>query len=346
MPRAAKQATLSRQWELLRLLPKVGSGKSTSELRQMLSEIGFEVTKRTVERDLLDLQEIFPLDCNDAGQPFGWRWLPDSHVSLQGMELSEALSLGLLEDLLKQLLPPTFVETLKGRFAEAANKLAALPDNRHARWADLVRYFPPGIPFVTRPVPERIFRSIQRGLLEQRQLAVAYTKADADQPADRTLHPLALVQQGVRGYLIATTDKHPEPRPYLIHRFSEIEVLDEPSQRPENFTLDQFIADGGMQFGGGKRITLRATICEPLATVLHETPLGDDQKITRHGDTHHLSVTVIDSWQLHFWILSQSPAITVTSPETLRRSIIDKLHASLTNYQPVSSPNDRSVKSV
>ncbi len=332
MPRAAKQATLSRQWELLRLLPKIGSGKSTSELRQMLSERGFEVTKRTVERDLLDLQEIFPLDCNDAGQPYGWRWLADSHVSLQGMELSEALSLGLLEDLLKQLVPPTFVEALKGRFAEAANKLAALPGNQYARWADLVRYFPPGLPFAAPQVPGRIFRSIQRGLLEQRQLAVAYQKAGADQPADLTLNPLALVQQGVRGYLIATTDKHPEPCPYLIRRFSAIEVLEAPSHRPANFTLDQFITDGGVQFGGGKRISLRATISKDLATVLRETPLGEDQNITRRSDTHHLSVTVIDSWQLHFWILSQSPVITVTHPEALRSAIASKLREALLQY--------------
>lgn len=44
-----------------------------AQLPAMLTERHFQVSKRQVERDLKELAEIFPLECNDTGTPFGWR---------------------------------------------------------------------------------------------------------------------------------------------------------------------------------------------------------------------------------------------------------------------------------
>ena len=59
----AKTQTLPRQWKLLQRLPTRGPGKDTDVLTQLLAHDGFEVTKRTVERDLLALKRVFPLKC-------------------------------------------------------------------------------------------------------------------------------------------------------------------------------------------------------------------------------------------------------------------------------------------
>jgi predicted DNA-binding transcriptional regulator YafY len=41
---------------------------------------------------------------------------------------------------------------------------------------------------------------------------------------------------------------------------------------------------------------------------------------------------VKDSWQLHFWILSQGPAITIIQPVSLKRQIVSQLKDALANY--------------
>lgn len=46
MSAAKSHVTLSRQWELLNILPNRGAGKIASELHSMLNHNGFEVTKR------------------------------------------------------------------------------------------------------------------------------------------------------------------------------------------------------------------------------------------------------------------------------------------------------------
>ena len=74
MPFTTTRATLSRQWALLRQLPSRSPGITSAELVWRLRDVGFSVSKRTVERDLNELSLIFPLERNDKSIPFGWHW--------------------------------------------------------------------------------------------------------------------------------------------------------------------------------------------------------------------------------------------------------------------------------
>ena len=71
MPSNKTRNTLTLQWELLRLLPNLGAGKTAKEILDALPEAGFAVSKRQVERDLLDLQEV----CGPSAMRHHSRWL-------------------------------------------------------------------------------------------------------------------------------------------------------------------------------------------------------------------------------------------------------------------------------
>ena len=132
---------------------------------------------------------------------------------------------------------------------------------------------------------------------------------------------------------MATTFDYERPLLYAVHRISTATVLDNPAKRPKGYSLDGFIASGAAQFGSGKTIVLKARVSEDLARLLEETPISIDQKITTRSGLHTLTSTVPDSWQLHFWILSQGPAITVLQPLALRKKIIASLESSLSQYK-------------
>ncbi len=325
MPRAAKELTLARQWELMRLIPSRSPGKTVRQLREALETAGYEVTKRTVERDLADLTGGFPLQCNTISKPYGWYWEAGAQLEIRGMDLNEALSLGLLEEILRPLVPSSFVRGLEGRFALARQKLASLEGNERAQWSERVRYVPPGQTFLPPSVLPSILHEVQEALLHSRKLRVSYRSAGTDSDKELELHPLALIQQGVRTYLVATAFDYEKPLLYALHRFVSAEVMDAPATRPDGFTLDRFLERGGSQFGGGKVITLKACITENLAHLLEETPLSKDQKIKVGKDGHILTATVFDSWQLSFWILSQGAGIVVRQPVALRKEIVEKI---------------------
>jgi hypothetical protein len=84
LPFATTRATLSRQWALLRQLPSRSPGITSAELVWRLRDVGFTVSKRTVERDLNELSLIFPLERNDKSIPFGWHWSASAVGELRG----------------------------------------------------------------------------------------------------------------------------------------------------------------------------------------------------------------------------------------------------------------------
>ena len=334
MPSSDHETTIARQWELLRNhLPSRPPGITTRDLRERLDAAGHNVSKRTIERDMEELSRIFPIVRNEKGTPFGWHWRENARFDVLGMDLSEAVSLGLMEDVLRQIMPPAFLSALEGKFSLAREKLAALPKIPHARWKDLVRYVPPGMPFIPPSVAPCVLPAIQEALLQQRQLQVVYHSAGADTAKEQTLHPLSLIQQGARTYLLATAFHYENPILYAIHRMTSASVLEDPAKRPKGFSLDTYLAGGGAQFGTGNAIVIKAHVTDELARLLDETPISTDQKITTRAGVHTLSATVRESWQLDFWILSQGAAITVLKPVALRKHIIASLKNTLANYE-------------
>lgn len=334
MPSSDRETTIARQWEILaNHLPKNRTGKSSKQLRDALAAAGHDVSKRTIERDMEELSRIFPIDRNMASKPFGWRWMGASPFEILGMDLTEAVSLGLMEDVLRQIMPPAFLSALEGKFSLAREKLAALPKIPHARWKDVVRYVPPGMPFIPPILAPGVLATIQEALLHQRQLQVMYLKAGAKEAKEYTLHPLSLIQQGSRSYLVATAFGYETPYQYALHRMASATLLDEKLKRPKGFSLDAFIASGATQFGTGENITLQATVSDELALLLEETPIAKDQKIITRVGVRTLTATVPDSWNLHFWILSQGPEITVLKPVSMRKKVVSCLEKTLKNYQ-------------
>ncbi|MEW6647313.1 MAG: WYL domain-containing protein [Pseudomonadota bacterium] len=335
MPSDSSRNTLARQWELLKLLPSHRPGKTAAELTRNLAELGYDVTKRTVERDLDSLVAVFPtIECNDKGQPYGWHWAPGASSDVPGVTLAEALSLQMIEETLKPLLPASVLKAVEPRFRQAANKLASQKQHPGiARWADKVRNIPPALPLLPPRIDLAVLETVQSALLGEVQLEVDYHSMDAEAPQTRTLHPLAMVQRGPVTYLVATAYGYEDIRLYALHRISRAERLAERSKKPKTFDIDQYIQAGHFQFSNGKSLTLKARIVGWLARILGETPLSEDQTLIQDGDEYLLTAHVADSWQLRWWILSQGPSITVIEPKYLVNETKQSLANSFQLYE-------------
>ncbi|MBS3805842.1 MAG: hypothetical protein KGY54_14950, partial [Oleiphilaceae bacterium] len=51
---------LQRQIDILKSLPRPGQASSTKEIHEILRDLGYATSKRSVERDLASLAETFP----------------------------------------------------------------------------------------------------------------------------------------------------------------------------------------------------------------------------------------------------------------------------------------------
>ena len=331
MPKSNNNNTIARQWEMLKMIPKKAPGITATELVSKLSYAGIDVSKRTVERDLRDLSMIFPIAATDSVPPFGWYWIRDIGCEFGGVEVSEAVSLTLAEDILKSVLPVSMLKTLEPRFESARKKLAALDSLPISKWSSKVRYIPDSLPTTQPFVKNSILETLQTALVGGRQIKVAY---DPMWKKTKTymLNPLAIVQRGARGYLIAVIDGYENPVQFEIQRLRSVEILKTSAIRPKGFSLDKYIESGVMQFGQGEVVKLKANVSETLAMYLDECEIAKDQKLRFVDGKWQLSATIKNSWQLMFWIRSQGSDITVLSPKSIREDLLNDAKKVVENY--------------
>ena len=333
MPKVAQHHALARQWEVLRQLPNRAPGITARELLGRLESAGFSTSKRTIERDLAELATLFGIICNDKGSPYGWYWMKGVSAELPGLSLADAVSLQIVESLLRPLLPPALLEALEGRFQEARRKLKELaPDNPTARWVDKVRYVPPSLPLQPPSIPLGVLETVQEALLEERQLIVSYQRPGKQDATEQILHPQALIQRGPITYVVAPAFDYDDLRLYGVHRIKAASVGDLAARTATGFSLDAYLAEGRAHFANGNEITLCALVSDELANLLSETSISMDQTLTTEGNSNHLTATVVDSWQLRWWLLSHGAAVTVLGPQSLRSAIKDAISEAYKQY--------------
>jgi predicted DNA-binding transcriptional regulator YafY len=134
-------------------------------------------------------------------------------------------------------------------------------------------------------------------------------------------------------YLVATASEYTDVRNFAVSRMSEAVLLKEAVRKPEGYSLDKYIRDGAMEFGNGEKLRLVAIIESWLAAILAETPLGCDQQLTDDEEGVRLIVTVNDTPQLRWWILSFGDTITVMEPAELRKEISGTLKRAARAYK-------------
>ncbi|MGH8225569.1 MAG: helix-turn-helix transcriptional regulator [Gammaproteobacteria bacterium] len=341
MPDRARHDTLARQWELLRLIPSRPPGRTAGALTQSLADSGFPTSKRTVERDLKELERIFPIRCNDRGAPYGWHWMRDADLGIPGVELAEALSLTLMRGFLQEMLPLSLWRAFVPRLEHARGKLKTLAGrNNAARWPEKVRNISPTLPLLPPAINEKALACVQQALLEDRQLEVSYRGAGDEAEKSLTLHPLGLILRGPVMYLIATAFDYEDIRFYAVHRIRQAGISAESAKRPEGFSLDEYLAEGAGHFLSSepvKNIRLQARVSQDLAHVLKEARLSEDMKLRDEDEYLRLTATLPDTWQLRWWILSQGARIEVLKPVALRKAIAAEISAMHRSYSQKNS---------
>lgn len=333
MPDQMAVATMQRRnfvLEALQSLSRNGSWVTQPELVSYLQSQGYDVKKHHVLRDLKALLVVHPqLECNDNsrdGKPmrglvYGYRWVGHDAPPETGLSISEALSLFLVEKHLKKALPASLTRSLDNLFSRAQKTLDLQKKNADARWKDKIAVVLPAQPLLPPKVDNNVVVFVHEALLKDQAIEVTYRNARENQEK-LILHPLGLILREPSCYLVALCNDYDDPRQFALHRIQEVRQTDKPARKPENFSLTQFVNELG-HFGSGKMITLEARVCRHLGMVLSETPLEPNQDLGEADQDgwRTLTARVRDSWQLHWWILSEGDRMAVDKPKSLRKLV-------------------------
>jgi predicted DNA-binding transcriptional regulator YafY len=310
---------------MLRLIPRAPAKIDVKNLQQQLRDADFTVTTRTVQRDLLDLSTVFPLVSDDREKPYGWSWQRTApSFDLPGLSVPDALTLTLVEQHLRNQLPPTALDALEPQFRSAARVLNELDASVTSKaWLGKVRTIAPLQPLQAPALNAECQRTVYLALMKNLQLRLRYKKRDlAVATHYPVVHPLAIVQRGGIVYLVCTFADHDDVRTLALHRVHEAELVYAEVRKPRDFDVDAFIASGAFCFLTGPPIKLRATFQRPVAEHLFETPLSDDQMLVSCEDGSVLvTATVASTRTLVYWLTGFGAAVEVHGPAKLRAEL-------------------------
>lgn len=311
-----------RQIAMLELIPRHPRKTYTKEIKDKLSDRGFQIDERSIQRDLIALERTLPLICDSRDKPYGWSWANRSEgIQAPAMDPVEALTLSLAEQYLEPLMPKASYKRI-GIFFDRANAILKEQDPKLInRWRRRVRVLPELLRFKKPKINIEVENALHKAAFEGKQIKAIYRKRGMKKGDLRHIHPLGLVMKGSMNYLICMMDEDPiQPRFLPMHRFEKIEILDQRSREPKNFSLDEFTHENNLSYEFSKRkYYFEALFDFTAAAHLMETPLNGTQKIKRQPDGRLLiSARMTDTLQFEQWLKSFGSQVEVLSPKKLR----------------------------
>ncbi|MCF8999931.1 helix-turn-helix transcriptional regulator [Acinetobacter nectaris] len=319
--------SLYRQWQILSRLT-AGTWTGTRTLQEILEREGVAISLRTIQRDLNQLAQRFPIE-NNGETPQGWRWQANAPIqSLPQMTSSQAVTFMMVEEHLRHLLPQSLIEEMNPWFDLARHSLST--QNNVRQWINRVRIVPASQPLIPPIVNKVAQQVIYEGLLQDKQLECIY-QARTNQGENKTyiLNPLALVQKGAIIYLICTRHDKSDVRTFALHRFKSATVLDHRALHPANFNIDEYIESGALGFRVNydqptKNIQLKLKMTENTAQTFYESKLSLDQEIEPIDENIvEVSATVPFTSQLVWWLRSFGKKILHIEPYIVAQQVYE-----------------------
>lgn len=310
--------TLLRQWTMLRLIPRAPRKIETADLERLLFEEGFEVTRRSIQRDLNTLSTRFPLHCDMREKPYGWCWDANAVLDVPGMDPPTALTFALAERFLNHVLPPATLRRMEPHFRQARGVLDHIDHPGLAQWPDKVRILPRGLKLLAPAIDQGVMDTVYQALLTERRFEARYRPRESAETTYE-VNPLGLVLRDAVTYLVCTLWQYDDVLQLALHRMQAAEMLDKPASRPDGFDLDAYIAAGHFASPySGELIRLEVLFDADAAYHLRETRLSEDQALTDQPDGRVLvKATVPDTGELRWWLLGFGEAVEVVRPKDL-----------------------------
>ena len=312
--------TTYRHWLMLQMIPRHPRKIDGAAIEARLRDAGYDTTRRTIQRDLMMLANVFPLICDGKTKPFGWSWSADAPgLTVPNMDPAAALTFRMVEQHLAPLLPRSAFRSTEPYLSRAGQVLDRLSENRLRSWPQKVRVVPRSQPLQPPEVKEEVLEAVCKALLEERRLSARYRKRGESEAKGYEVSPLGLVFQDRIIYLVATLWDYEDPLLLLLHRFESAALLEKTCTPPAGFDLAAY-SESELHFPEGeKAMRLEALFDTGAAAHLAETLLSGDQSLTEKSDGRVLvKATVADTAQLRWWLLGFGDRVEVLKPKRLR----------------------------
>lgn len=304
-------------------------------LRHLQDNFGFDITTRTIQRDLEELSAHFR-EIQFSGPQEGW-----SHPrirQMEGMDVYTALSLKLIKKYLSVLVPVALYRALDGLSIQADQILDESQTEtlqQASAWQDKVCMLAWGPGRVQPEISEAVQREVYEALNGGRKLDLEYASRNRP-PRNHRVSPLGLVLYRDMLYLVGMIDGDKTPRYFSMRRIgSAAQTANSVAAAPERWNSLQAFAEQNPPIPDDypDKVTVRLRFNEIAIRNLQEVPLRAPHTISQNPDgSFTLEAELKPNRELMTWVLYYGANVEVLAPPDFRERVRDELRAALSAY--------------
>ena len=335
-------ATLDRYFLVLEVLEVAPRFKTTQQICEFLISRGDSVTERTVQRILNYYADHFQtkLVCRNkpevAGRPpKEWAWSKaEGPPQFGDIPAQNALTLQLASELLKPILPASYLDDISRDLKRARQALGQIGSNSR-KIPQKLAIFPRGQSRLPATVDSEILSTLFTAILTEKKVSANYTSGSGEKQrnAQYILNPLGLICRFDSFYLVHTRALEESKQgsanveEWLLHRFKVVNIRDEKVTAPDGFDLAKHCHSPGFSKNTftpelsqlGAEFEIELLFRKGTANYVMERPFSNDQTYRTQDDGRVLiTATVKNNRELITDLRDFADDVEVLSPQALR----------------------------
>jgi len=291
----------------------------------------FEVSKRTIYRDLMALDESgVPLVATPGK---GYDLVEGYFLPPLSFTADEAIMLLMGSDFMAQ----SFDAQYRTAAQSAGRKITAvLPEPLRIEVAEVEA----GLRFIVPDGPEKpeLFQQLRRAILQRRRVRFLYharfsgeKESEPGVPTSRVVDPYALIHVGGAWHLGGYCHLRQDRRNFRLSRIAELTILNETFRRPSNFEVAQ-------RDPSDRTLTVRVLFDWQSARWVRESPSFFQVAAEEHPEGWLVTLRIRLEEEIIQWLLSWGTHAKVLEPDSLRQRLLLEIQAMARIYAELNEP--------
>jgi len=283
----------------------------------------YEVSQKTIQRDIDFLRDQMnaPIEYDSEKKGFYYK---DKSWFLPALSLSEG-------DLFVLLVASKALEAYRGtpvakELERVFTKITDLLPAKITMKPELVfsRFSFTSPP--SKPVDEKVWTCVVRGLLHQQYVKMKYRAFEAKEEREQLLAPYHIANLQGEWYVLGSSDTHPGIRQFALARMKSAALCEKRFEFPGDFDPAKLVSRTFSRFVGTESYAIRLLFDKEMAPWVSERIWHPNQKTaTRKNGGIELTFHAAGLFEVYRWILAWGSHVKVLEPLELKNMVADEI---------------------
>ncbi|MEI6603351.1 MAG: WYL domain-containing protein [Clostridia bacterium] len=328
----ADASQMQRQHFLLSILADRKSGFTANELLNYASRAGYDVSKRTISRDIDDLSSSFLIYETEEAKEVRY-FLEDRLHGLVELNLDEMITLYYLKEMVDAHASSDLATSAKAFLSKLISNLSSDKSTFISKFKDAIRVEHEQGQSADQ-LDVSMLQKLRDAIAEQQTIEICYYALINDEMTTRKVDPYFLELSEGNYKIVGHCHLRGCLRAFNVSRIKTLKLEKASFKKPENF-YEEYVKGRFDKLAADQKENLKFKLWGNAAKLVKEYESRRADKITsvEHGKIIFERKAAITD-DVIMWVLSYGDEIEVLEPQALKDKVLEKARGIVAVYLP------------